>query len=80
MRLYDILISIVSDRDARFTVVEGIPLGDGYRVEVWYCIPSSDRWTIRKGHPDTRRLAQIMYSRLTRQLGRPLTLRKVCLQ
>lgn len=46
MRLYSTPISIVSDRYARFTVVQGIPLGNGYRVEVWYYIPSSDRWTV----------------------------------
>ena len=56
VRLHGVLLSIISDRDARFFVIlEMRAKGTRDTTKVQHCFSPSNGWSIKKDHPDARR-------------------------
>ena len=54
-------MSIVSDRDPRFTtLLEELPEGHGDTIDYEHCISSADRWSVGEDHTNFRGHAMSM--------------------
>ena len=66
VRLHGIHISIISDRDPRFTLrFRGKNArGLGHSIEFQYSVPPADGWTVRESDPDSGRYAKELCDQL----------------
>ena len=66
VRLHGIPISIISDRDPRFTSIflGKITRGFGHSTEFQYSVPPADGWTVRDSDSDYGRYAKELCDRL----------------
>ena len=71
VRLHEILVSIVSDRDPRFTsrLWPSIQHAFGDKTGHEHCVSPSNRWPIKKSHPSLGRPITGMCARIWRKLG-----------
>ena len=63
VRLHGVLVSIVSDRDPRFTLFEEFPKGYGHTADHEYDFPPTNRWSIKEDYTGVRGHAKSMRPR-----------------
>ena len=82
VRLHGIILSIVSDRDSRFTSSfwKKLTQSIGHQICIQYCFSSLDRQTIRERKPDVGGYAIGMCARFLKELEYILAISGVCLQ
>ena len=66
VQLHEIPISIISDRDPRFTSIfyRKFARAFGYSTDFQHIVPPTDGWTIRKSDPSVGRYAKKLCDRL----------------